>query len=45
MNLCGNIQRRKMPNVTVSISTDFLPARTVKKGGEKEQPEYQVTPA
>jgi hypothetical protein len=35
MNLCGNIQRLEMPNVTVAISTDFLPAGTVKRGRER----------
>jgi hypothetical protein len=44
INLCGNIQRWEMPNVTVAIPTDFLPAGTV-EGGQKEESEYHVTPA
>jgi hypothetical protein len=44
IHLCGNIQRWEMPNVPVAISTGLLPAGSV-KWGEKEEPEYHVTPA
>jgi hypothetical protein len=37
MHLCGNIQRREMPNSPVAISTGSLTTGTV-KGGEKEEP-------
>jgi len=44
MHLCGNIQRQEMPNVPVAFQQVSLPAGTVKRG-EKEGPEYPITPA